>query len=74
MRPTIGDYVAFGPGAKAFGKIIIGDNVFVASNSVVTKDVNPNCIVGGVPAKLIKETRIEDNVVYKKFANRCQNN
>lgn len=53
-RPTLGDNVAFGPGAKAFGKITIGDNVFVAPNAVVTKDVFANSIVGGVPAKLIK--------------------
>ena len=53
-RPILGDYVAFGPGAKAFGKIEIGDNVFVAPNAVVTKDVPDNCIVGGIPAKIIK--------------------
>ncbi len=54
-RPVIGDYVGFGPGAKAFGKITIGNNVFVAPNAVVTKNVPDNCIVGGVPAKIIKE-------------------
>ena len=54
-RPVIGDFVAFGPGAKAFGSIQIGNNVFVAPNGVVTKDVPDNCIVGGVPAKFIKE-------------------
>lgn len=54
-RPVIGDYVAFGPGAKAFGNITIGNNVFVAPNAVVTKDIPDNCIVGGVPAKFIKE-------------------
>lgn len=53
-RPTLGDHVAFGPGAKAFGKIEIGDNVFVSPNAVVTKDVPDNCIVGGIPAKIIK--------------------
>ena len=53
-RPTIGDNVAFGPGAKAFGRINIGDNVFVAPNAVVTKDVSANCIVGGVPARILK--------------------
>lgn len=53
-RPIIGDNVAFGPGAKAFGKIIIGNNVFIAANSVVVKDVPDNCICGGVPAKIIK--------------------
>lgn len=53
-RPVLGDRVAFGPGAKAFGKITIGSNVFVAPNAVVTKDVPDNCIVGGVPAKMLK--------------------
>ena len=52
--PTLGDYVAFAPGAKAFGKITIGNNVFVAPNAVVTKDVPDNCIVGGIPAKILK--------------------
>ena len=53
-RPVIGNHTAFGPGAKAFGKILIGNDVFVAPNAVVTKDVPDNCIVGGVPAKIIK--------------------
>ena len=53
-RPCIGDNVIFGPGSKAFGNVSIGNNVFVAPNAVVTKDVPPNCIVGGVPAKIIK--------------------
>lgn len=52
--PTVGDYVAFAPGAKAFGGVTIGNNVFVAPNAVVTKDVPDNAIVGGVPAKIIK--------------------
>ena len=53
-RPVLGDYVAFGPGAKAFGKLTIGNNVFVAPNAVVTKDIPDNCIAGGVPAKILK--------------------
>lgn len=52
--PTLGDHVAFAPGSKAFGRISIGNNVFVAPNAVVTKDVPDNCIVGGVPAKILK--------------------
>ena len=54
-RPSLGDHVAFGPGAKAFGRIVIGNNVFVAPNAVVTHDVPDNCIVGGIPAKIIKK-------------------
>lgn len=53
-RPIIGSNVAFGPGAKCFGRIKIGDNVFVAANAVVTHDVPDNCIVGGIPAHIIK--------------------
>lgn len=53
-RPTIGDHVAFGPGAKAFGDITIGANSFVAANAVVVKSFPENSIIGGVPAKLIK--------------------
>ena len=66
-RPTIGNYVAFGPGAKAFGKIEIGDNVFVAPNAVVTKSVPSNSIVGGIPAKVLKEKRLEENKVYAQY-------
>lgn len=57
-RPEIGDHVAFGPGSKAFGSLTIGNNVFVAPNAVVTKDVPDNCIVGGVPAKILKYREI----------------
>lgn len=53
-RPVIGDYVAFGPGSKAFGKIKIGNHVFVAPNAVVVKDVPDSVIVGGIPAKVLK--------------------
>ena len=64
-RPRVGNYVAFGPGAKAFGKIGIGDNVFVAPNAVVTKDVPENAIVGGIPAKIIKFKT--ENKIKKKY-------
>ena len=52
--PTIGDDVYFGPGCKVIGKIRIGNNVTIAPNSVVIKDVPDNCIVSGVPAVIIK--------------------
>jgi acetyltransferase-like isoleucine patch superfamily enzyme len=33
----------------------IGNGAIVAAGAVVTKDVPPNCMVAGVPAKIIKE-------------------
>jgi len=51
---TIGDNVELAVGCKVIGKIKIGNNVTVAPNAVVVKDVPDNAIVGGVPAKIIK--------------------
>lgn len=52
--PTIGDNVFIGAGAKVFGPITIGNNVTIAANAVVTKNIPDNAVVGGVPAKIIK--------------------
>lgn len=67
--PTVGDYTAFGPGVKVYGQINIGNNVFVASNSVVTKNIPDNCIVTGIPAKILRVRPLEENVVYQEFGN-----
>ncbi len=42
--------------------VSVGDGVIVAANSVVTKDVPPYTIVGGVPAKFIRN-RFEPNEI-----------
>lgn len=34
---------------------VIGKNSLIAAGSVVTKDVPPNCVVGGNPARILKE-------------------
>lgn len=51
---TVGDNCYFGLGVKIFGSVKIGNNVTIGANSVVTKDIPDNAIVGGVPAKLIR--------------------
>jgi acetyltransferase-like isoleucine patch superfamily enzyme len=35
--------------------VTIGENAIVGAGSVVTKDVPPNCVVAGVPARLIRK-------------------
>lgn len=52
---TIGDNVWIGGRAVINPGITIGNNVVIASGAVVTKDVPDNVVVGGNPAKIIKE-------------------
>jgi serine O-acetyltransferase len=52
-RPTIGDGVIIGAGAKVLGGIALGDNCRVGANSVVLSDIPPGCLAVGVPARVI---------------------
>lgn len=58
--PYIKDNVVIGAGAKIIGDIVIGNNVIIGANAVVVKDVPDNCVVGGVPAKIIKRRGVLD--------------
>jgi acetyltransferase-like isoleucine patch superfamily enzyme len=49
----IGNDVWIGARAIIMDGVSIGDGAIVAANAVVTKDVPPYAIVGGVPAKVI---------------------
>lgn len=51
---TIGNNVWIGGNVTILPGITIGDNVVIGAGSVVTKDVAPNTVVGGVPARFIK--------------------
>jgi len=51
---VIGDDVWIGANAVILPGVTIGNHCVVAAGAVVTKDVPNNCVVGGVPAKLIK--------------------
>ena len=53
--PIIGDNSYICGGARVLGGIIIGDNVTIAPNTVVFKDVPSNCVVAGNPAIIIKK-------------------
>ncbi|MDO9377013.1 MAG: sugar O-acetyltransferase [Ferruginibacter sp.] len=44
-----------GAGATILAGVTIGENAVVAAGSVVSKDVAANTVVGGIPAKVVKE-------------------
>lgn len=63
--PIIGDNVFIAPGAKCLGGKI-GDNSIVGANAVVIDEVPANCIVAGVPAKIIRR----DTSAHKSYTHR----
>jgi len=58
VKPIIiNDKCWIGTRAIILGGITIGEGAVVAAGAVVTKDVEPYTIVGGVPAKVIRKLR-----------------
>src|SRR5690625_31206 len=52
---TFGNNVWIGGSAIINPGVTVGDNVVIASGAVVTKDLQDNVVVGGNPAKVIKQ-------------------
>lgn len=59
---VIGNDVWIGYGALLLSGVRIGDGAIVAAGAVVTKDVAPYSIVGGVPAREIRKRFSEDQI------------
>lgn len=51
----IEDNVWIGEGVAIMPDITIGKNSIIGANAVVTKSFPPNSIIGGIPAKIIKQ-------------------
>ncbi|WP_276315384.1 serine O-acetyltransferase [Alloalcanivorax xenomutans] len=64
--PSIGNNVYISAGSRILGGINIGSNVIIGANSVVINDVPDNCIVAGVPAKVIRSV---DQDIYELLKN-----
>jgi acetyltransferase-like isoleucine patch superfamily enzyme len=50
----VGSNVWIGYGACVLRGVRVGDNSVIGTNSVVTKDVPANAVVGGIPARILR--------------------
>jgi serine O-acetyltransferase len=63
---TIGDNVYIGPNVCIVENVKIGNNVTIGAGAVVTKDVEDNATIAGVPAKVIS-FKNPGGIVYNKW-------
>lgn len=56
---NIGNDVWIGSNATILPGVTIGDGAIIAAGAVVTRDVEKNTIVGGVPAKYIRDVKMD---------------
>ena len=54
---------SIGSGATILCSVVIGENAIVGAGSVVTRDVPPNTIVAGNPAKILRTIHSEERVI-----------
>lgn len=63
---TVEDNVWIGGSATILGGVTIGKNAIVGAGAVVTKDVEPNTIVVGNPARVLRKITVEDSKKYQE--------
>jgi acetyltransferase-like isoleucine patch superfamily enzyme len=60
----VGNNVWIGYGACILRGVSVGDNSVIGTNSVVTKDVPANAVVGGIPARIIRMREAPEDLVW----------
>ncbi|MDC3145671.1 serine acetyltransferase [Candidatus Pelagibacter sp.] len=50
-HPTLMDNVVVGSGAQILGPVVVGKNSKIGANAVITKNVEENAVMIGIPAK-----------------------
>jgi acetyltransferase-like isoleucine patch superfamily enzyme len=58
----VGSNVWIGYGACVLRGVRVGDNSIVGTNSVVTRDVPANAVVGGIPARILRMREAPDTL------------
>lgn len=53
-RTLVKKGASIGSGATILSRVTIGENAIVGAGAVVTKDVPPDCVVAGNPARLLR--------------------
>lgn len=64
---SLGNNVWVGARAMILKGVTIGDNAVIGAGSVVTKDVDPNTVVAGNPAKLVKNLNPKRRMLTREF-------
>ena len=59
-HPTLMDNVVVGSGAQILGPVVVSKNAKIGANAVVTKDVDENSVMVGIPAKNVGEVSTQD--------------
>ena len=65
-RTFIGKGASIGSNATILSKVKIGENAIIGAGSVVTKDVPPNAVVAGNPAKILRYIKQADDATSPK--------
>jgi acetyltransferase-like isoleucine patch superfamily enzyme len=60
----VGSNVWIGYGACVLRGVSVGDNSVIGTNSVVTKDVPANAVVGGVPARILRMREAPEHLAW----------
>ena len=65
---TIGDHCWLCAGATVCGGVTIGAGSIIAAGAVVTRDIPPNSIAAGVPARVLRQIGERDRLhVWEKY-------
>jgi acetyltransferase-like isoleucine patch superfamily enzyme len=62
----VGNNVWIGYGACILRGVSVGDNSVIGTNSVVTKDVPANAVVGGIPARIIRMRKAPEDMPWER--------